>query len=79
MQKEIFEQPVVVAQTLQSYLRPLEQKIALPDMEFSFGDVPSIAIVGRTCRGVALVATSKSFGLRPSRRSRTQPPTRYVL
>ncbi|MGZ8348762.1 MAG: glutamine--fructose-6-phosphate transaminase (isomerizing), partial [Allosphingosinicella sp.] len=27
MQKEIFEQPVVVAQTLQSYLRPLEQKV----------------------------------------------------
>ena len=26
--------------------------------------------------GVALVTTSKSFGLRPSSRSRTQPPTR---
>src|SRR3546814_18091941 len=30
MQKEIFEQPIVVAQTLKSYLRPLEQKVALP-------------------------------------------------
>ena len=45
MQKEIFEQPLVVAQTLQSYLRPLEQKVALPDMDFSFADVPRIAIV----------------------------------
>jgi glutamine---fructose-6-phosphate transaminase (isomerizing) len=45
MQKEIFEQPLVVAQTLQSYLRSYEQKIALPDMEFSFADVPRITIV----------------------------------
>ncbi len=45
MQKEIFEQPIVVAQTLQSYLRPFEQTVALPDMEFSFADVPRIAIV----------------------------------
>jgi glutamine---fructose-6-phosphate transaminase (isomerizing) len=45
MQKEIFEQPIVVAQTLQSYLRPLEQKVALPDMDFSFAPVPRITIV----------------------------------
>ncbi|MGS1018160.1 glutamine--fructose-6-phosphate transaminase (isomerizing) [Allosphingosinicella humi] len=45
MQKEIYEQPIVVAQTLQSYLRPLEQKVALPDMEFDFADVPRITIV----------------------------------
>ncbi len=45
MQKEIFEQPLVVAQTLQSYLRSYEQAVALPDMEFSFADVPRITIV----------------------------------
>jgi glutamine---fructose-6-phosphate transaminase (isomerizing) len=45
MQKEIFEQPIVVAQTLQTYLRPFEQKVALPDMDFSFADVPRITIV----------------------------------
>ena len=45
MQKEIFEQPIVVAQTLSSYLRPLEQKVALPQMDFSFADVPRITIV----------------------------------
>src|SRR4051812_15336206 len=45
MQKEIFEQPTVVAQTLGSYLRPLEQKVALPDMDVDFADVPRITIV----------------------------------
>ncbi|PWG01376.1 glutamine--fructose-6-phosphate transaminase (isomerizing) [Sphingosinicella humi] len=45
MQKEIYEQPIVVAQTLKSYLRPLEQKVALPQMDFSFADVPRITIV----------------------------------
>jgi glucosamine--fructose-6-phosphate aminotransferase (isomerizing) len=45
MQKEIYEQPIVVAQTLQSYLRPFERKVALPDMDFSFADVPRITIV----------------------------------
>jgi glucosamine--fructose-6-phosphate aminotransferase (isomerizing) len=45
MQKEIFEQPIVVAQTLGSYLRPLEQKVALPDMDYSFAEVPRITIV----------------------------------
>ncbi|HEY0313370.1 MAG TPA: glutamine--fructose-6-phosphate transaminase (isomerizing) [Allosphingosinicella sp.] len=45
MQKEIFEQPIVVAQTLQSYLRPFEQKVALPDIDWSFADVPRITIV----------------------------------
>jgi glucosamine--fructose-6-phosphate aminotransferase (isomerizing) len=45
MQKEIYEQPVVVAQTLHSYLRPLEQCVALPDMDFDLGTVERVAIV----------------------------------
>ena len=45
MLKEIFEQPIVVAQTLGSYLRPLEQKVALPDIGFSLADVPRVTIV----------------------------------
>ena len=45
MQKEIFEQPIVVAQTLSSYLRPFEQEVALPAMDFSFADVPRVTIV----------------------------------
>jgi glucosamine--fructose-6-phosphate aminotransferase (isomerizing) len=45
MQKEIYEQPVVVAQTLHSYLRPLEQQVALPDMDFDLGTIERVAIV----------------------------------
>ncbi|MGQ0558012.1 MAG: glutamine--fructose-6-phosphate transaminase (isomerizing) [Sphingosinicella sp.] len=45
MQKEIYEQPVVVAQTLQSYLRPLEQKVALPAMDFDLAGIERVAIV----------------------------------
>src|SRR5690606_32117680 len=45
MQKEIFEQPIVVAQTLGSYLRPLEARVALPDMTFDLADVRRITIV----------------------------------
>jgi len=45
MQKEIFEQPVVVAQTLQSYLRPLENQVALPDMDFDLGGIKRVTIV----------------------------------
>src|SRR3546814_4005230 len=39
MQKEIFEQPTVVAQTLSSYIRPLEQTVALPQMDFDLGGI----------------------------------------
>ena len=45
MQKEIFEQPVVVAQTLRSYLRRMENQIAMPDMDFDLGQVKRITIV----------------------------------
>jgi glutamine---fructose-6-phosphate transaminase (isomerizing) len=45
MQKEIFEQPIVVAQTLQTYVRSYERRVALPQMDFSFADVPRITIV----------------------------------
>ncbi len=45
MQKEIFEQPTVVAQTLQSYIRPLEQQVALPQMDFDLSAINRITIV----------------------------------
>ena len=51
MQKEIFEQPIVVAQTLQSYVRPFEGTIALPT-----GDL-DLSAVGR----VTIVACGTSF------------------
>ena len=45
MQKEIFEQPIVVAQTLGAYLRPLEGEIALPHLPFALADIARISIV----------------------------------
>ena len=45
MQKEIFEQPTVVAQTLGSYLRPVEQEVALPQMDFDISAVERVTIV----------------------------------
>ena len=45
MQKEIYEQPVVVAQTLRSYLRRMDNQIAMPDMDFDLGGVKRITIV----------------------------------
>jgi glucosamine--fructose-6-phosphate aminotransferase (isomerizing) len=45
MLKEIFEQPTVVAQTLSSYIRPLEQTVALPQMDFDLAGVKRITIV----------------------------------
>jgi len=45
MQKEIFEQPVVVADTLQSYIRPFEGEVALPDIDFDLAAVDRLTIV----------------------------------
>jgi len=45
MQKEIFEQPIVVAQTLQSYVRPFEGEVALPDFDFDLSAVDRLTIV----------------------------------
>ena len=45
MQKEIFEQPTVVAQTLSSYIRPVEQRVALPQFDFDLSTIRRITIV----------------------------------
>jgi glucosamine--fructose-6-phosphate aminotransferase (isomerizing) len=45
MQKEIFEQPTVVAQTLNSYVRQIDQSVALPQMDFDLSAVRRITIV----------------------------------
>ncbi len=45
MLKEIFEQPIVVAQTLQSYVRPFEGTVALPDFGFDLGSIQRVTIV----------------------------------
>ncbi|MCP2017049.1 MAG: glutamine--fructose-6-phosphate transaminase (isomerizing) [Erythrobacter sp.] len=45
MQKEIFEQPTVVAQTLGSYLRQSDNSVALPQFDFDISSVRRITIV----------------------------------
>lgn len=45
MQKEIFEQPIVVAQTLRSYLQRLEGQIVLPIPEFDLSGIKRVTIV----------------------------------
>ena len=45
MQKEIFEQPTVVAQTLRSYVRGVERQVALPQMDFDLSGINRITIV----------------------------------
>jgi glucosamine--fructose-6-phosphate aminotransferase (isomerizing) len=54
MEKEIHEQPIVVAQTLGAYLDPLAETVALPsDLPFDLADVKRVQIVA--C-GTALLA-----------------------
>ncbi|GMN02655.1 glutamine--fructose-6-phosphate transaminase (isomerizing) [Erythrobacter sp. MTPC3] len=45
MQKEIFEQPTVVAQTLGSYLRRDDNSVALPQFDFDISSVRRLTIV----------------------------------
>jgi glucosamine--fructose-6-phosphate aminotransferase (isomerizing) len=45
MQKEIFEQPSVVAQALGRYLDPIKGTVLLPDMPFDLAAVPKITLV----------------------------------
>ena len=45
MQKEIYEQPTVVAQTLASYLRRSDNSVALPQMDFDLSAVRRLTIV----------------------------------
>jgi glutamine---fructose-6-phosphate transaminase (isomerizing) len=45
MLKEIYEQPIVVAQTLRSYLQRMEERVALPIPEFDLAAVKRVTIV----------------------------------
>ena len=54
----------VTSRPMRTWARRKRLPISLQDLNSS-----------RTCSGEALVATSKSFGFKPSNRSRMQPPT----
>ena len=45
MRKEIFEQPIVVAQTLQSYVRPFEGEVALPTGDLDLSAINRVTMV----------------------------------
>jgi len=45
MQKEIYEQPTVVAQTLQSYVRRDDESVALPQIDFDLSSIKRVTIV----------------------------------
>jgi glucosamine--fructose-6-phosphate aminotransferase (isomerizing) len=45
MQKEIFEQPTVVAQTLRSYVRQVDQSVALPQIDYDLSKINRVTIV----------------------------------
>jgi len=45
MLKEIYEQPVVVAQTLRSYLRRMDDQVSLPIPDFDLGSIRRVTIV----------------------------------
>ena len=44
MQKEIFEQPAVIGDTLQSYLNPLTRSIQLPELPVDLATLPRLTI-----------------------------------
>jgi glucosamine--fructose-6-phosphate aminotransferase (isomerizing) len=45
MQKEIYEQPTVVAQTLRSYVRQVDESVALPQIDFDLSAIRRVTIV----------------------------------
>ncbi|WP_114228228.1 MULTISPECIES: glutamine--fructose-6-phosphate transaminase (isomerizing) [Sphingomonas] len=45
MRKEIDEQPIVVAQTLQSYVRAFEGEVAIPNFDFDLAAVEQVTVV----------------------------------
>jgi glucosamine--fructose-6-phosphate aminotransferase (isomerizing) len=45
MQKEIFEQPAVIGDTLHALINPASRSVHLPDLPFALGDIGKITIV----------------------------------
>jgi glutamine---fructose-6-phosphate transaminase (isomerizing) len=45
MQKEIFEQPAVIGDTLQALINPATQTIHLPELPFALGDIGKITLL----------------------------------
>lgn len=61
MQKEIFEQPAVIGDTLHSFFNQLQGTIQLPEFPFSLADIPRVTIVG--CGSAALAGLTAKYWL----------------
>src|SRR5918998_6386066 len=46
MEKEMWEQPSVLGDTLQAYVNPLTRSVTLPPMPFDWRSLPKLTIVG---------------------------------
>ena len=44
MQKEIFEQPAVIGDTLHSFINPVSRQVTLPDLNLDLGNLPRVTI-----------------------------------
>ena len=53
MQKEIFEQPAVIGDTLQTFINPLRRTVEMQDLPFDLGAIPRITI---SACGTAFIA-----------------------
>src|SRR5262249_4948469 len=57
MQKEIFEQPAVIGDTLQALINPVTRSVALPELPFALGDIGKVTTIAcGTSWHAALVA-----------------------
>ena len=45
MLKEIYEQPTVIGDTLRTFFNPKDRSVTLPDLPFSFGDIPKVTLI----------------------------------
>jgi glucosamine--fructose-6-phosphate aminotransferase (isomerizing) len=45
MQKEIYEQPTVIGDTIHSYFHPENRTISMPDLPFDFAQVPKVTMI----------------------------------
>src|SRR3546814_16771778 len=61
MQKEIFEQPAVIGDTLKSFLHPLNRNVELPDLGIDFAAISRITISACGTAYLAVMVTTYWF------------------
>ena len=74
MEKEIWEQPGVLKDTLQAYVNPLNRTVALPDLPFDWRALPKLTVVGCGTAYLAGMVGKYWFSGLPDCRSRLISP-----